>query len=632
MNAVSKTVFVGMILVLVLAPAAMAEDPYQVAWTAQIGTSSHDYSYSVAVDASGNSYISGYTYGVLGSSSAGSDDAFLTKFDSLGNEVWTTQIGSSTLDRSYSVAVDGSGNSYISGYTRGVIGSSSAGFYDAFLTKFDSLGDKVWAQQIGTTSIDASYSVAVDAAGNAYISGQTLGVLGSPNAGSSDAFLTKFDSLGNKVWTSQIGTSSDDRSYSVAVDGSGNSYISGFTQGDLGGTNAGGMDAFLTKFDSLGDEVWSSQIGTSGEDWSWSVAVDGSGNAYISGSAYGDLGDSHAGGRDAFLTKFDTLGNEVWSSQIGTPGDDHSYSVAVDGSGNAYISGSTYGDLIEPGSSAGGDDAFLTKFDSLGNEVWTQQIGTSGNDYSRSVAVDAAGNAYISGYTSGDLGGTNAGGNDAFLVKFEPPAVTGRNIFYNNSAWDGNDAGANAADDAAIATNKSALLPGETASFANYTSFSKGINGIMIDATGTGGTTSASDFTFKVGNDSTPSGWATAPAPTSVSIRPGEGDSGSDRITITFADGAIVGKWLEVTYIPASDVFYFGNAPGETGDSLTHAQVTPTDEVYIRNNPATLAVSSASISHAGDFNRDKKVGPTDSIIARNNGTNSGMALQLITVP
>ena len=241
--------------------------------------------------------------------------------------------------------------------------------------------------------------------------------------------------------------------------------------------------------------------------------------------------------------------------------------------------------------------------------------------YGLSIDVDYDGNPRQIG-SAPDIG----------AFEYVPPVVTGRYVFYNNSAWDGNDPAANASDDPAIATNKFALTPAATADFTNYTSYSKGINGIMIDATGTGGAASASDFAFKVGNDSTPSGWTAGPAPASVAIRPGAGVSSSDRITITFADGAIVGKWLEVTYISAGDVFYFGNAPGETGNSVTDAEVTPTDEIYVRNNPATLAVSSASISHAGDFNRDKKVGPTDQVIGRNNGTNSSTALQLITVP
>ena len=207
--------------------------------------------------------------------------------------------------------------------------------------------------------------------------------------------------------------------------------------------------------------------------------------------------------------------------------------------------------------------------------------------------------------------------------------VIGQQIFYNNSGWDGNDPAAGASDDAAIATNKFALLPTETASFPNYTSYSKGINGIMVDVSFSSHTPTVSDFTFKVGNDSIPSGWPTAPAPTSVTVRTGAGASGSDRVTIIWADNAIENEWLEVTCVLTGDVFYYGNAIGETGDSVTDAEVTPTDEIYVRNNPATLAVSSASISHAADFNRDKKVGPTDMVLCRNNGTNSSTALQLI---
>ena len=208
--------------------------------------------------------------------------------------------------------------------------------------------------------------------------------------------------------------------------------------------------------------------------------------------------------------------------------------------------------------------------------------------------------------------------------------VISRHIFYNNSAWDGNDAGASAADDAAIAADKTALLKPGTATFSNYTSYWRGINGIMFDVLDLPAPVLASDFKFKVGNHSNPLWWSGAPDPSSISLRKGDGENDSDRITITWPGNAIVNQWLEVTYLPAEDVFYFGNAIGETGDSITNARVTPTDQIYIRNNPANLTTNPASITHAGDFNRDKRVGPTDAIICRNNGTNSSTALQLIT--
>ena len=152
----------------------------------------------------------------------------------------------------------------------------------------------------------------------------------------------------------------------------------------------------------------------------------------------------------------------------------------------------------------------------------------------------------------------------------------------------------------------------------------------MLDIENLASTPSVSDFEFKVGNHSNPLWWADAPAPMSITVRAGAGVSGSDRVTIIWADGDIQNQWLEVKYLPTIDAFYFGNATGETGNSITDAEVTPTDEIYVRDNTATIAVSSAPITHAGDFNRDKKTGPTDAIICRNNGTNSSTALQLIT--
>ena len=216
--------------------------------------------------------------------------------------------------------------------------------------------------------------------------------------------------------------------------------------------------------------------------------------------------------------------------------------------------------------------------------------------------------------------------------------IAGRHIFYNNCYFDGDDPTANAADDAAIATDKKVLLDGQVATFANYTSYARGINGIMVDIANLAGIPTASDFAFKVGNDNIPSGWATGPAPASIAVRPGAGASGSDRVTLIWADNAIEKQWFEVTVLATAntglssdDVFYFGNAPGETGNSPSDAKVTPTDEIAVRNNPHTLGINPATIDDTCDFNRDRKVGPTDAVICRNNGTSGPTALQLIVL-
>ncbi|MCI0535480.1 MAG: fibronectin type III domain-containing protein [Verrucomicrobiales bacterium] len=226
------------------------------------------------------------------------------------------------------------------------------------------------------------------------------------------------------------------------------------------------------------------------------------------------------------------------------------------------------------------------------------------------------------------------------IITYQVPhsaIVSGRHLFYNQSQFDDNDAAPNASDDAALAIDKSALLPGNTATFANYSSYSRGINGIMLDISDLPGTPTAADFVFKVGNDNTPSAWVSAPLPTSVTVRPAVGVGGPSRITLIWADNVIQKQWIEVTVratpatgLPSDDVFYFGNAMGESGNSVSDAKVNATDEILTRNNPRSNG--QAPIDFPSDFNRDGKVNATDQIIARSNFTSSISALKLIQVP
>ncbi|HUT13726.1 MAG TPA: cadherin-like domain-containing protein, partial [Thermoguttaceae bacterium] len=222
----------------------------------------------------------------------------------------------------------------------------------------------------------------------------------------------------------------------------------------------------------------------------------------------------------------------------------------------------------------------------------------------------------------------------------DEPEVVGRYVFYNNSALDGNDPDADAADDEAIATDKTPLLPGQTATFANYTSYHRGINGIMVDLVGVtdpdGVTleTLSEYFRFKVGNSDDPSTWDDAPPPSAVTVRQGAGRDGSDRVTIVWPDHAIHDQWLQVTVLaakvglPKDDVFYFGNAVAESGNSNTDARVSITDLLLARNNPRNF-LSPAPIDFAYDYNRDRRVNVTDVLLARNNQTSFLDALKLI---
>ncbi len=195
-----------------------------------------------------------------------------------------------------------------------------------------------------------------------------------------------------------------------------------------------------------------------------------------------------------------------------------------------------------------------------------------------------------------------------------PVSVAARQVFYNNSRFDG------ASNDAAIATDKQALLPGQTAAFKNFTSYDRGINGIMVDIPDLPtATLSPADFAFKVGNDGQPGEWADAPAPQSITVQPGAGTGGSDRIEILWADNAIRNGWLQVTVKAANtglardDVFYFGNLPGESGDNIV---VDIADEEAARNHHSGFTL--VSLTNAYDYNRDGQVNATDDLIARHN--------------
>jgi hypothetical protein len=216
-----------------------------------------------------------------------------------------------------------------------------------------------------------------------------------------------------------------------------------------------------------------------------------------------------------------------------------------------------------------------------------------------------------------------------------PATIADRKIFYNNSRFDATS------DSGAIATDKSALLPGGTAAFLNYTSCSLGINGIMVDIQNLAnpGTLSAADFLFNVGNDNNPGAWISAPAPISVTVNTGGGTGGSDRVTITWDDNVIQNQWLQVTVkadantgLAAPDVFYFGNAIGESGDNPANAVVDYQDELGSRTHKSGIPL--APITSPYDYNRDGRVNATDDIIARHNRTDGtgGNPLQLISAP
>jgi len=409
---------------LLLGPASPAT-AQEIIWTRQFGSAVLEVAAGVALDGDENVYVGGSTNGALpGQTAAGSSDVFVRKYDTSGHELWTRQFGTGGQDEGHAVAVDASGNVYVVGLTFGSLPDQAlSGAVDAFVRKYGTSGNELWTRQFGTAGLTFAFGVGADGSGNVYVGGQTSGELpGQSSAGGSDSFVRKYDASGNALWTRQFGTSLDDEVRGVAVDASGNAYVAGSVGGALPGQiPAAGDDAFLRKYDPSGSELWTHQFGSEADDDALSVAVDASGNAHVAGRARGPLpGQSWLGDRDVFVRKYDASGTELWTRQFGTSARDEANGVAADVAGNAYVAGESRGAL--PGqTSAGNGDIFVRKYDSTGNELWTRQFGTAGVDHARGVAASVSANAYVAGRAGGALPGQTAAGGpgdvDAFVAK-----------------------------------------------------------------------------------------------------------------------------------------------------------------------------------------------------------------------
>ena len=427
-------------------------------WAKQAGGISGDKGYSIAVDAYGNSYITGYfresaTFGTttLTSSSDYGSDIFVAKMDINGNWLWAKQAGGTDYHGGYGIAVDANGNSYVTGYfsgsaTFGTTTLTSSGYEDIFVAKLDINGNWLWAKQAGGTSSDIGYGIAVDAYGNSYVTGYfkssscSFGTITLTSSGYEDIFVAKLDINGNWLWAKQAGGTSEDGGTSIAVDANGNSYVTGSFKesanfGTTTLTSSGSWDIFVAKIDHNGNWLWAKQAGGTDNDGGISIAVDDNGNSYVTGGFYGSscsfstitLINSSIEYSDIFVAKIDYNGNWLWAKQAGGTGYDAGYGIAVDTNGNSYVTGefdgsATFGTTTF--TSSGGSDIFVAKLDSNGNWLWAKQAGGTDDDYGKGIAVDNNGNSYVTGYfwSSATFGTTTLTsssdyGSDIFVTK-----------------------------------------------------------------------------------------------------------------------------------------------------------------------------------------------------------------------
>lgn len=391
-----------------------------VAWTAQFGTPQPDEATGVAVGRSGNIYVVGQTSGDLpGHISGGMIDAFVRRYDAAGTEVWTRQFGSTERDLARGVAVDQAGNIYVVGETFGSLpGQVSAGGWDAFVRKYDPHGVELWTRQFGGGGGEAAANVALDEAGNVYVVGGTRATLpGQTSAGDYDAYLRKYDSAGNELWTRQFGTPAEDYGIAVTLDAAGSPIVAGATGGLLAGAAAAGsLDSLVRKYDPAGQVVWTRQFGTDRDDFAVDVAVVPTGDVLVVGTTEGVLpGQKSAGEGDAYVAAFGGDGGQRWARQFGTSGADDGHAIAVDAAGQVFLAGRA-GHALSGQSSAGGTDGFVMAVAPGGNTLWSRQFGGPAHDYVVGLCIGAGG-LYAAGGTMGALDGqTAAGGRDAFVV------------------------------------------------------------------------------------------------------------------------------------------------------------------------------------------------------------------------
>jgi hypothetical protein len=405
-------------------------------WSQRFGGTGSDTGYAVAVDGSGNVYVSGsfqatVNFGGANLVSSGGIDIFLAKYDADGLHEWSKSFGSTLSDHAYSIAVDAAGNVYMTGDFGGTVnfggaGLISAGGADAFIAKYNTSGVHLWSARYGAATEDSGSDVAVTPAGDVFVIGQFTGTVsfggaGLISAGSSDIFLAKYNTAGAHQWSYRFGSGSADYGQSLDLDAAANVIAMGSFAGtvNFGGVNliaAGQLDVCLFKYSNAGAHQWSQRFGGTSNDFAESVVVDGNGNAIITGLFLGsaNFGGStflSAGNYDIFFAKYNSAGAHQWSRKFGSTDNDYSYSLDVDASGAIYLIGNYHLTVDFGGGglvSYGGDDIFLAKYDAGGNHLWSQHYGSPGEELGVSVAVgDQA--LFITGYFNGngEFGGTS---------------------------------------------------------------------------------------------------------------------------------------------------------------------------------------------------------------------------------
>jgi Bacterial Ig domain/Beta-propeller repeat len=399
-----------------------------------IGSGASDRASAIVRDSSGNVYVVGDTLGTLaGPITVVDRNVFVRKFlPSGGVTAWGITAPGDQVVSGHTVGVDTSGNLYVAGTTDGSIGGlRPSGGRDVFLRKYTPLGNVVWTRLFSApntnpvTPVNTVTGLALDPSGNIFLTGSSYAIYEDAGVYVDGAYVTKYSPDGTALWTQQFRNDLHVGSNygGVVADAGGNVYITGSTIGNLDGSNQGGMDAFVRKYDGSGAVVWTSQVGSSEDDLATGISLGITDDfVYVSGSTKGNLVGTNSGGVDAVIyrcTKDD--GQCVPWQQFGTNAQDYLDDIATDGAGRITVVGSTNG--VFPGNAAN-NFGLIRQYEADGTVRWTRQSGTGNPDvkeWFRAVTVDASGRSYIAGYTEGAAGSLlGTGAIDAILRSYTP--------------------------------------------------------------------------------------------------------------------------------------------------------------------------------------------------------------------
>ena len=397
-----------LIVSLLLLLSCIASAQVDFIWGKQFGTDKDEKTRNLIVDSSGNVYVVGKTKGFIGKENYGKNDGFIVKIDSAANIIWSKQIGSVGDDELSHVAVDKFGNIFATGFK-----ADTKKNQDVLVVKLDSDGNIVWQKQFGTDSTDVGENIIVDTNGEIYITGSTKGVMGSSSHGQTDCFILHLNSVGNQLNVLQFGTSGSDLGHGITIGHNSNIYVCGETDGDMASVNSGKFDLFLGIFSKELTQLEMYQYGTNEYDYIGEIKTDSKNNIYVAGGTMGNTVSQQKGNSDAFLQKWNEKGEIAWTKQFGTSNWDGIHSIAIiDGKG-IIVSGCYDYPLCKSFVKMYDEQGIL-----LWNRNMIGQ-GKGGGSCGKDICVDRQGYIYHAGYTGANLFSELKGEHDLFLVKLK---------------------------------------------------------------------------------------------------------------------------------------------------------------------------------------------------------------------